>query len=219
MSQSKRFDAESELAQTKQAREEDQDEAAARKQQLNEYLNDVESQRDKIVRAVKQAYQNASNQIEEIVESLSSEGAPPIALDPKRLEELVAEIESLKPRQLAKYLLAYEEIRKRCDIWEIHIDDQEIVRVTTGDRTTPLRISSAENFENQVFNLYKSLPQSKGLVIILVSYGDVRASLRQLVITALPEVTDRMREDAVGRTRFEYAVIGYLPETTDAETN
>jgi hypothetical protein len=64
-------------------------------------------------------------------------------------------------------------------------------------------------FEEDLFRKYKSLPQSKDLVILLLSVD--RRSERQFVQpvrAALPRVVDRMRADAGGRTRFEYADLG-----------
>ena len=109
--------------------------------------------------------------------------------------------------------MAYEEIRKRCDVWNIHLDERGIANLSLNEHHDQIRLTSKEDFQRSFYEIYKSLPQPKGLVIILVSYGDVARTLRERLLLSLPEVTERMREDADGRTRFEYAVIGYLPET------
>ncbi|HBN77982.1 MAG TPA: hypothetical protein DD473_19665 [Planctomycetaceae bacterium] len=218
-SQRLRFQAEEELKAAQQMRAEDQLKAAADQDEMSGRLKDVSEQRDKILSALKTAYQNSSLEISKIIEALSKGGTTPQPIAPEKVEELAKDVEQSQPRDLATFLLAYEEIRKRCDIWEIHINSQEVIDVHIGEKTFSIRAVSEDDFQEKLFNLYKSLPQTKGLVIILVSYGEVRAAMRQQVLSSLPAVTDRMRSDADGRTRFEYAVVGYLPEidSTTAE--
>ncbi|HCS51471.1 hypothetical protein [Rubinisphaera sp.] len=211
-SQRLRFQAEEELKAAQQMRAEDQLKAAADQDEMSGRLKDVSDQRDKILTALKTAYQNSSQEISKIIEALSKGGTTPQPIAPEKVEELAKDVEQSQPRDLATFLLAYEEIRKRCDIWEIHINSQEVIDVHIGEKTFSIRAVSEDDFQQKLFNLYKSLPQTKGLVIILVSYGEVRAAMRQQVLSSLPAVTDRMRSDADGRTRFEYAVVGYLPE-------
>ncbi|WP_339748481.1 hypothetical protein [uncultured Rubinisphaera sp.] len=211
-SQRLRFQAEEELKAAQQMRAEDQLKAAADQDEMSGRLKDVSDQRDKILSALKTAYQNSSQEISKIIEALSKGGTIPQPIAPEKVEELAKDVEQSQPRDLATFLLAYEEIRKRCDIWEIHINSQEVIDVHIGEKTFSIRAVSEDDFQQKLFNLYKSLPQTKGLVIILVSYGEVRAAMRQQVLSSLPAVTDRMRSDADGRTRFEYAVVGYLPE-------
>ena len=211
-SQRLRFQAEEELKAAQPMRAEDQLKAAADQDEMSGRLKDVSDQRDKILTALKTAYQNSSQEISKIIEALSKGGTTPQPIAPEKVEELAKDVEQSQPRDLATFLLAYEEIRKRCDIWEIHINSQEVIDVHIGEKTFSIRAVSEDDFQQKLFNLYKSLPQTKGLVIILVSYGEVRAAMRQQVLSSLPAVTDRMRSDADGRTRFEYAVVGYLPE-------
>ncbi|TWT63990.1 hypothetical protein [Rubinisphaera italica] len=218
-SQRLRFQAEEELKAAQKMRAADQLKAAADQDEMSGRLKDVSDQRDKILSALKTAYQNSSIEISKIIEALSRGGTTPQPIAPEKVEELAKDVEQSQPRDLATFLLAYEEIRKRCDIWEIHINSQEVIDVHVGEKTFSIRAVSEDDFQEKLFNLYKSLPQTKGLVIILVSYGEVRAAMRQQVLSSLPAVTDRMRSDADGRTRFEYAVVGFLPEieSTNAE--
>jgi len=210
--QQHRFQAESDLASSETALEKQRAASSAEREELNQRLDDVSKQRDRIVSALRRAYAASSEEIKNLLEALAAAGVTPQPVSPQNVEELASEIEDSEPRDLATFLLAYEEIRKRCDIWDIHITPQELVQIQIGEEEYAVRPTSSEDFQQQLFNLYKSLPQAKGLVIMLVSYGEVPAATRQNVLTALPQVTDRMRADADGRTRFEYAVVGYLPE-------
>lgn len=194
-----------ELKNQQQAARDEQQDLVAR-------LSEVGSQRDRIVSALKQAFAGSSEEIVKLLEQLAHSPGTPQPISPETIQKLADQVAQAPPRDLALLLLAYEEIRKRCDIWELHLDDQGIFTLFDGNTRHSFRASSAEDFQRRLFELYKSLPQAKSLVILLVSYGEVRADLRQNMLMSMPIVTDRMRNDASGLTRFEYAVIGYLPE-------
>lgn len=136
---------------------------------------------------------------------------PPLASSPAQLEQLRArfrEMASSSPGAMIRHLLSYEEVRKRCDLWDLFIDASGIARVDTGATAFQFRVVPDE-FEDQFFRRYKSLPQTKDLVIILLSVD--RRSQRQFVQpvrAALPRLVDRMRQDSGGRSRFEYADLG-----------
>ncbi|MCA8987746.1 MAG: hypothetical protein KDA78_08915 [Planctomycetaceae bacterium] len=188
------------------------EQAGASAEKMNQQISEVTAQRDRIVEGLRKAFENSSSEVRELLEAIVQGSTPPRPIQPEDVSALAESLATARPRDLATYLLAYHEIRKRCDIWNVHINEQEVIEVTIGEQKFPLRASSTEDFQQQFFNLYKSLPQTKGLVIILVSYGEVRATVRQQVLLGLPAIADRMRDDSAGRTRFEYAVVGYLPQ-------
>lgn len=130
---------------------------------------------------------------------------------PDELERLRArfrEMATQDPGRMIQHLLSYEEIRKRCDLWELHIAAPGLAEVDAGNESFRFRVAPDE-FEQEFFRLYKSLPQSKGLVIILLTY-DRAAEIQFIkpVREALPRIVDRMREDSGGLARFEYADLG-----------
>lgn len=136
---------------------------------------------------------------------------PPLAASPAEVERLQARFRSFaenSPGAMIRHLLTYEEIRKRCDLWDLIIDSEGIATFSTGAAQLRFRVQP-ETFEEDLFRRYKSLPQSKDLVILLLSVD--RGSERQFVQpvrNALPRIVDRMRADSGGRTRFEYADLG-----------
>jgi biopolymer transport protein ExbD len=136
---------------------------------------------------------------------------PPLAASPadvERLRKRFREFAESSPGAMIRHLLTYEEIRKRLDLWDLFIDAEGIATLKTGTSEVRFRVQP-ETFEEDLFRKYKSLPQSKDLVILLLSVD--RRSERQFVQpvrAALPRVVDRMRADAGGRTRFEYADLG-----------
>ena len=102
-------------------------------------------------------------------------------------------------------------MRKRCDIWEIYINDTGMAVFSGSGQTHTFRAETAQEFAAEIYERYKTLPQPKSLVIMLLSYGDVKASIYEAAIDGLPVVAERMRTDQSGRSRFEYAVLGFNP--------
>jgi hypothetical protein len=148
----------------------------------------------------------------EVIETiLDPTREPPVAYSPEeieRLREQFRELAAANPGELIRHLLTYEEIRKRCDVWNLFVDKSGVATLNAGDQSIRIRVVPGE-FEAEFFERYKSLPQTKGLVIILLTYD--RASQRQFVQEvrlSLPRLVDRMREDSSGNARFEYADLG-----------
>ncbi|MBW3540691.1 MAG: hypothetical protein KY476_10505 [Planctomycetes bacterium] len=144
----------------------------------------------------------------------------------ERLRKLVREMASRRGHEAVKHLLVHDELQKRCDVWDIHLDRMGVVTVVLGDRTHRFRFAAglegdddpaeatrraAESFSQQLFDLYKSLPQPKSVVIMLFSYGRIAYGIRKPAFDGLRDAADRMRADSGGRTRFEYANLGYMP--------
>ena len=136
---------------------------------------------------------------------------PPIADSPEELDRLrqrFAAMADQNPGEMINHLLSYEEIRKRCDLWEIFINQDGVADIATGDETFRLRVVP-DQFESEFFDRYKSLPQPKGLVIILLTYDEhAELGFVDAVRKALPSLVERMRADSSGRARFEYADVG-----------
>ncbi|MFO1094595.1 MAG: hypothetical protein U0992_15015 [Planctomycetaceae bacterium] len=148
---------------------------------------------------------------DEVAAILDPDRDPPLAASPadvERLKSRFQEFAQSSPGTMIRHLLTYEEIRKRCDLWDLIIDDEGIATLDTGGSQLRFRVEP-DTFEEEFFRRYKSLPQTKDLVILLLSV-DRRAERQfvQPVRAELPKLVDRMRADSGGRTRFEYADLG-----------
>ncbi len=141
-----------------------------------------------------------------------------------------AEVEKLKERfrqtaveqsgRVIEHMLTYEEIRKRCDVWDVHITPQNFLTLSSGEKTLQLQIPLdidedfvQEEFVNQFVELAHTLPEPKSLVIALMTYD--RRSQRwavQGIREALPQVSLRLNEESAGRSRFDYADLGFRLE-------
>ncbi len=156
-----------------------------------------------------------TSQLFAVPPELVSQALTPANVDPRQQEKLQQRFRELsleKSSRMIRHLLSYDELRKRIDLWELHIDGSGWVTFKAGDVERGFRAADTQEFETRLYEIYKSLPQSKSLVVILLSYGDARADQREAAIEALPRVTERMREDSIGRARFEYAILGFQPD-------
>ena len=154
--------------------------------------------------------------IQKIANRRSSDEA---VLSPAEIEALKAEFKSLstaRADQVVDHLLTFSEMKKRFDVWDLYIRDDDSLLITAGPhkkRLQPEDIETPELFSDEFFKVYKSLPQTKSVVLIVVSYGDSQLKYRWSVIKGLPTVAERMRLDSNGTVKVEYAVLGFRPVT------
>lgn len=203
--------------------------AEQEKTRLQAELGELQKDFDKQIRELTEALKNAlkrEEQVGDIVAELFQvpENLVSEALEPDRVNERIRspeevrklraafrELAAKRGREVVKHLLTYEELRKRCDIWELYIEEDGSVLFHTGNNTFSFRADSPEAFADIMFQRYKSVPQPKSLVIMLLSYADARAGPRHAALNGLPLAAAQMRSDAGGRSRFEYAVLGFNP--------
>lgn len=133
------------------------------------------------------------------------------AAEAEKLRRELKALASKSTGQAIRHILTLAELQKRCDIWEIHIGDDNTIRFTAGDQTARFRAPDPARFETEVFKHYKSLPQPKSLVVILLSWGDADLGTRTAAMEGLHIAATHMREDSDRRSRFEYAILGYIP--------
>lgn len=129
--------------------------------------------------------------------------------DIARIRQRFQALGQAKTDEVIDHLVTFEEMRKRCDVWELYLQDNGVCVLTFGDKRLEFRGETRAQFANRLYEAYKTLPQPKSLVIVLMSYGDARFGDRQAAFDALPDALERMRNDTAGRTRFEYAILGY----------
>ena len=145
----------------------------------------------------------------------------PSAAAEKQLKQLA----SGSPEPILQHLLTYDEIRKRCDVWELFIDEQNMAHLDSGDRERELRVNlnsaddaDIERFSVELETVYRSLPQPKHLVILILTYDrGARLTVTEGISGSLPSIIDRLTEASSGLTRFEYADMGIrrIPFTDD----
>jgi hypothetical protein len=179
--------------------------------ETKERLERISRERDLIAEMLVEVLKVPKEDVAEVLDPKRRSDGPRSDAQIAELRRRFQELAESNAADVVRHVLTYEELRKRCDIWEIHVTEQGLIEFHAGKHRFEFRAETAEDFERQLYAFYKSLPQPKGLVIILFSYGDAKAVWREAVLAGLPRVTERMRADTNGRSRFEYAVIGYQP--------
>ncbi|SFI25434.1 coiled-coil domain-containing protein [Planctomicrobium piriforme] len=169
---------------------------------------------------VNQLFQISPDEVSRILNEAKAPGDPQTPAEREKLKERFRDLSSKTPGRMIEHLLSYEEIRKRADIWDLHIDAKGVATLSDGQRSTRIRIPMSEEgdvlteqFVNDLFTWYRSLPQPKSLVVILLTYDrSSRIYVTESVRAALPIWVTRMQADSAGRTRFEYADLGFRLE-------
>lgn len=124
------------------------------------------------------------------------------------------DLERLRTR-LVRHFQTHDEMRKRIDLWQLHLAADGIVRVDTG-RGLPnveFRVTTAEQVAKDLFALSKTVDQPKSLVVMLLTWGDARFGDRQVMEQGLELAAERMQKDAGTRSRIERATLGYRSDT------
>ena len=178
---------------------------------LEESLKRAHEQRDTVANLVANLFDLPDETINELIRTRTPENVRLTPEQVKRLREEFKSFSKQNPGESVRHLLTFEEMRKRCDIWELYINDTGKTVFSGSGQSHTFRAETTKEFADEFYERYKTLPQPKSLVIILLSYGDVKASVYEAAIDGLPIVAERMRTDQSGRSRFEYAVLGFNP--------
>ena len=151
---------------------------------------------------------------DEAVSKLLQQRFPDDPLDEAEVAAMQQEFRKLRGRrgqELIKHLLTFHELRKRADVWELSVSETGLTTLKAAGDEVSFRSETPREFAAKLFEKYRLMAQPKNLVLIVLSYGDVKAATYEAALTGLPLAIDHLQADAAGRTRFEYAVLGYDP--------
>ncbi len=157
------------------------------------------------------------------VQAILERNVPPggrTAMEIQRLKERFKQTTIEQSGRVIEHLLTYDEIRKRCDVWDVHVTPQNFLTLSSGDKTlqvqVPLDIDEdfvQDAFVEKFIETGHTLPEPKSLVITMLTYD--RQSQRwavQGVREALPQISLRLNAESEGRTRYDYADLGFRIE-------
>lgn len=179
---------------------------------LSQEVERMQAQRDLIGELVVELFRLPESAVNAVVREKTSLGPGPSAAEIRQLKQSVRNLSQDRGAEVVEHLLTFQELRKRCDIWELYVQEDGRIVFTTGSQRQLLRAEQPTAFSSRLFDAYKALPQPKSLVLVLVSYGDARLGVRQAVLDGLPAALERIRADDEGRSRFDFAVLGFRPE-------
>ncbi|QDT44756.1 hypothetical protein Pan241w_48720 [Gimesia alba] len=181
-------------------------------QELSEQLKVAQEQRNRVGELVQELFQLPDSLVDPLLKSKSDPDSEQTKAKIEQIRKQLQDLAGARAEDVIKHFLTYDELTKRSDIWELYLTENGVFRLKIGKQTIDFRADSPEEFVDRVYSFYKTVPQPKSLVIILFSYGDAKASVRFAATQGLPLVAERMRADSSGRTRYEYAVMGFAPE-------
>jgi myosin heavy subunit len=185
------------------------DEFASNKLALEKSLDQARQQRDLVGKLSVELFQLPEQSVRDVIRERMRDEPFLSEQEIEQLLEQYQEMSQQRGSQMVKHLLTYEELRKRCDIWQVYVAGNGKASFTANDQTSEFRSGSPDDFAIKMFARYKALPQPKSLVIILLSHGNLSLERYDSVTIGLTMATERMRTDSNGRTRFEYANLGY----------
>lgn len=196
----------------------DLDDLKSERAALSREVRRAQTQRDLIGEMVVELFRLPESAVDAVVRQKSAVGPGPTATEIRQLKRQLQSLSQERGEEIVEHLLTFHELRKRCDLWELYIQDDGQIVFTVGSQRQAFRAELTEAFSSRLFDAYKALPQPKSLVLILVSYGDARLGVRQAVLDGLPPALERIRADDEGRSRFDFAVLGYRPESPKGDT-
>jgi hypothetical protein len=135
--------------------------------------------------------------------------------DPGQRQRLRAELEEMSNKSAAAvvhHLRSTVELKKRADLWEVYIGDDNLVRLTlVGDiMAENLQVVSPDQLANALAELARQRGEPKSLVIVLLSWSNADRRTRDLTRQALEDVVTVLKADWPGK-RIEVAPLGYTP--------
>ena len=211
---------------------------AATRRTLEDRNADLLAERDRAVEVARQAVRSANDAdsaadrsaalLADVLD-VTADALRDDAADDAAVADRVDALKRDKSFEVLRFLVGYEELLKRAEVWTLHVRAGGFVALSTGagpggGRVELLRLEErgqrarAEEFVRKLFAAYKTLPQPKGLVVMLVSFDrTATAGVYQPVLDGLGEAVRRLESDQGGRTQFEFAVLGAAPEPASSE--
>lgn len=168
-------------------------------------------QRDSIGEMVSEMFRVPDEQLQKWLTERRTNGPGPSTTDLAQVRTRWQKLMEGNSSAVVDHLLTFGELRKRVDLWDVYLQDDGSTRLTIGERSFTFRAESTEAFATQFYDRYKSLPEPKSMVLVMIAYGDAQFRLRKSALDGVPQALTRIRQDSGGRTRYEYAVLGFRP--------
>jgi hypothetical protein len=131
----------------------------------------------------------------------------------KFLEEM-QRLKGARSASVVQYLRATVEFKKMCNLWEIHIFDDNSVRLRFDGKEYGKRIYpvSANDFANQFIEAARDNGEPRSLVVVLLTFSNADQKTCDEVSTGLREATTVLRTAWGNTKRIEVSKLGYTPE-------
>ncbi|WP_437188203.1 hypothetical protein SH668x_001634 [Planctomicrobium sp. SH668] len=189
-------------------------------QQAMQFQRELELtvERQKVVSdMISEMFQIPEQEVDRLLESTRMPALERSPQELSRLKDQFRQFSQKSSGRVVEHLLSYEEIRKRCDVWELHVDASGFISISSGPKKSRIQIPMLANEDvdsealvAELYAWYKTLPEPKSLVVILMTYDrSSRIAMTESIRRALPVLVTRMQNDHFGSVRFEYADLGF----------
>lgn len=172
----------------------------------------LREQRDMLVGLLPDLFAQPEEKIKKLMQTTLPDGTRPTSQQIEQTRRDFQRLAQQQPDAAMRHLMTFNEMKKRCDLWHLHVLDSGVIALQTDRSVLKFRAQSINAFEEEFFQRYKSFADPKSLVIILFSYGDTDFTVYKAVKDGLPGATRRMEQDSLGRTRFTFREIGLLEQ-------
>lgn len=134
----------------------------------------------------------------------------------RKIRKALEDLRGKGAHAIIRHLRKQEELKKRVDIWEIHIGDKNILTVMFNGRKsgTGFRIRNSDDFRLKLERRFRAEPEPKSLVLLLASHsGGATRRTRRDAETGLVALCKGLRAKYEGKKRFEAALIGLIAKS------
>lgn len=169
------------------------------------------NQRDLVGQLASELFNLPDETVAKLLRQRFTDDDPPSADEIAEIQEEFRRLKGRRGQEIVKHLMTFNEIRKRCEVWELHVADSGTTTLKTPGEQTEFRAETPSVFAMKLAN-FRTRKESKNLVLVLLTYGDVTAPIYEAALTGLPLAIERMQLESGGRTRFEYGVLGIEPK-------
>jgi hypothetical protein len=168
-------------------------------------LSEARAERDRIAALAADLFQIPDELLRKVIQARSPD-------ELARVRKLLSGFPSANDPDVVKQLLTVDRLRKTCEVWDIHIDANSIVRLSNRRDNGSFRADSPTEFEKEFFEWYRRLPPAKSVIIITLSWSDATAQARESARIGLRQTIEKLHSDGQGRTLFEYVEVGFKPD-------
>ncbi len=171
-------------------------------------------QRDLVGQLASELFNLPDETVAKLLRQRFRDDDPPSDDEIAAIQEEFRRLKGRRGQEIVKHLMTFNEIRKRCEVWELHVAESGLTSVKTPDELTEFRAETPAAFATKLAN-FRTRKEPKNLVLVLLTYGDVTAPIYEAALTGLPLAIERMQLESAGRTRFEYGVLGIEPRRSN----
>lgn len=168
------------------------------------------NERDLVGRLASELFNLPDETVAKLLKQRFRDDEPPSDEEIAAIQDEFRRLKGRRGQEVVKHLLTFSEIRKRCEVWELHVADSGLATLKTPAEQTEFRVTTSASFATKLAT-FRTRKEAKQLVLVLLTYSDVTAPVYEAALTGLPLAIERMQLESAGRTRFEYGVLGFEP--------